>query len=255
MKRTIRRLILLTAALAILACGSAYALTAEIGETFVSATAQLQPRKLPAMGNAPVTLSNITRIGTKDGSPAPALKTMQFLLDKNGTIDTKGVPTCTIAKLEGTTPNQARKKCAGALVGTGTGKAQVNMPGQPKTTIKSPLSFFNGPPSGGKPTLIVHAWETIPTPQALLVPITIERVKDGRYGYRAKVEIPEIAGGYGAATLAEATIGVTRTVHGKKVGYLNAHCSGGRLQVFGTLTFANGDYFPATLTSPCHTPS
>jgi hypothetical protein len=129
------------------------------------------------------------------------------------------------------------------------------MPGQPRRTITSPLSFFNGPPAGGKPTLIVHAWETIPSPQALLVPITIERVKHGRYGYRAKVEIPQIADGFGAATLAEATIGKTRKAHGKKVGYLNAHCNGGRLQVYGTLTFVDGDYFPATLTSPCHSPS
>jgi hypothetical protein len=255
MGKSIRRLIILTAALALLACGSAYALTAEIGETFVSATATLTPRTLPPKGNAPVTLSNITRIGTKDGSPAPALKTMEFLLDKNGTIDTKGLPTCTIAKLEGTTTSQARKKCAGALVGTGVGKAQVNLPGQAPKTMTSPLSFFNGPPSGGKPTLIVHAYETIPSPQPLLVPITIERVKHGRYGYRAKVEVPQIAGGFGAATLAEATIGATRKVGGKKVGYLNAHCVGGRLQVFGTLTFQDGDYFPATLTSPCHSPS
>jgi hypothetical protein len=109
MRDSIRRLILLTAALALLACGSAYALTAEIGETFVSATASLKPRALPAKGNAPVTLSNITRIGTKDGSPAPALKTMEFLLDGNGTINTKGLPTCTVAKLEGTTPSQSRK--------------------------------------------------------------------------------------------------------------------------------------------------
>lgn len=255
MKRTIRRLALLTAVLAVCACGSAYALTAEIGETFVSSTASLSPRTLPAKGNSPVTLSNITRIGTKDGSPAPALKTMEFLLDGNGTIDTKGIPVCTIAKLEGTTVSQARKKCAGALVGKGVGKAQVNMPGQPKATMSSPLSFFNGPPSGGKPTLIVHAYETIPSPQTLLVPITIEKVKHGRYGYRAKVEIPKIAEGFGAATLAEATIGVTRMQGGKKVGYLNAHCNGGRLQVYGTLTFDNGDYFPATLTSPCHSPS
>ncbi len=255
MTKKIRRLILLTAALALVACGTAYALTAEIGETFVSATAKLEPRALPAKGNAPVTLSNITRIGTKDGSATPPLKTMEFLLDRNGTIDTKGLPTCTIAKLEGTTTAQARKKCAAAMVGTGVGKAQINMPGQPRKTMTSQLSFFNGPPSGGKPTLIVHAWETIPSPQALLVPITIERVKHGRYGYRAKVEVPEIAGGYGAATLAEATIGATRKVGGKKVGYLNAHCNGGRLQVYGTLTFVDGDYFPATLTSPCHTPS
>jgi len=47
---------------------------------------------------------------------------------------------------------------------------------------------------------------------------------------------------------------MTRKLGGKKVGYINAHCVGGRLQVYGTMEATNGDFFPATLTSPCHTP-
>jgi hypothetical protein len=237
-----------------LVCGTAYALTAEIGETVISATATLQPRALPEKGNAPVRLSNITRIGTKDGSPPPILKTLNFLLDKHGTVDTRGLPACSPAKLAGTTPPQARQRCGSALVGEGLGKAEVSMPGKAPITIRSPLSFFNGPPTGGKPTLLAHAYETVPAPKAIVVPIVIERVKHGRYGYRARIEIPEIAGGFGAPTLAEANLGATRKRGGRTVGYLNAHCAGGRLQVYGTLSFSNGDFFPATLTSPCHTP-
>ena len=48
--------------------------------------------------------------------------------------------------------------------------------------------------------------------------------------------MPEVAGGFGAPTLAEASVGATRKRDGKKVGYVSAHCSGGRLQVEGTLT-------------------
>lgn len=241
--------------LAVGGCASAYALTAEIGPVSVSATATLKPRELPAHGNKPVFLSSITRVSTDDGSTPPTLQTLLFELDRNGTVDTKGLPTCSIAKLEGTTPAQARKRCAGALVGKGTGKALVTMPGRAPFRISSPLSFFNGPPSGRRPTLIAHAYETVPTPQALLVPIAIERVAKGRYGFRAEVQLPEIAGGYGAATLAEAKIGAIRKRGGREVGYINAHCAGGRLQVQGKAKFTNGDYFPVTLTSPCHLPS
>jgi hypothetical protein len=180
---------------------------------------------------------------------------MEFLLDENGSIETKGVPVCTMAKLAGTTPQVARKRCAGALVGEGTGKAEVEMPGRAPFQISSPLSFFNAPPVGGKPSLIAHAYETVPSPKTLLVPIVIERVSKGRYGFRSKIQLPEIAGGYGSPTLAEAKLGKTFKRGGKSVGYLNAHCDGGRLQVHGTLTFANGDFFPTTLTSPCHSPS
>jgi hypothetical protein len=126
------------------------------------------------------------------------------------------------------------------------------MPGRAPFTITSPLSFFNGPSSGGRPTLIAHAYETVPAPQALLVPIAIERVSSGRYGFRAEVQLPEIAGGFGAATLAEAKIGAVRKRGGREVGYINARCVGGRLQVQGKAKFTNGDFFPVTLTSPCH---
>lgn len=249
-----RKIAVCASVLATGACATAYAITAEIGPVAVSATATLKPRELPAKGNAPVFLSSITRVGTKDGSTPPTLRTLLFQLDRNGTVDTKGLPTCTTAKLEGTTPAQARKRCPGALVGKGTGKALVTMPGRAPFTITSPLSFFNGPPAGGRPTLIAHAYETVPAPQTLLVPIAIERVAKGRYGFRAEVQVPEIAGGYGAATLAEAKIGAVRKRGGKEVGYINAHCNGGRLQVQGSARFTNGDYFPVTLTSPCHFP-
>jgi hypothetical protein len=254
MRSRLRRAVPVAVLAALLLAGSAYAIKAQIGNTFVSATASLSPRALPPRGGAPVNLTTVTRIGTTDGSPPPILQKLVFEVDKHGSIDAKGVPVCTLTKLANTTPSQARKRCAGALVGTGVGKAVVEMPGHAPVRISSPLSFFNGPRVGGMPSLIAHAYETFPTTQTLLVPIAIEKVGHGRYGYRAEVELPQIAEGHGAPTLAEATVGATRTRGGRTVGYLNAYCSGGRLQVHGTLSFSNGDLFPTTLTSPCHSP-
>jgi hypothetical protein len=225
-----------------------------IGPLCVSSTVDVQPRELPAKGNAPITLSSTTRIRVKDGSTPPTLDKIDFLIDKHGAVNSKAFPVCPRSKLEGATPSQARKRCAGALVGKGTGKALVTMPGQAPFQMTSPVSFFNATPTGGKPTLIAHAYESVPAPQALLVPIVIERIAKGRYGFHVRVEMPEVAGGFGAPTLAEANVGATRKRGGKKVGYVTAHCSGGRLQVEGTLKFTNGDSFPTTLTSPCHTP-
>jgi hypothetical protein len=243
------------AAVCLLTSGAAaYALTGEFKNTVVSATATMMPRELPAHGGAPIELSNITRIKNKDGSQPAALSSIDFRIDKHGFVETKGLPVCTMAKLAETKPSEARKRCAGALVGTGVGKALVTLPGQATVAISSPLSFFNGPKVGGKPSLIAHAYETVPKPKALLVPIVIEKVGKGRYGFEAKVTLPPVAEGYGSATLAEATLGRTFKQGGRDVGYLNAYCSGGRLQVHGSLSFSNGDFFPATLTSPCHTP-
>src|SRR3954452_21058398 len=103
-RHRLRTALLLAAAAALVAAASAYAIRAEIGKTVVSATAELQPRDLPAKGGAPVTLSTTVRINTKDGSLPSPLKTLTFELDKNGFVETMGLPTCTVAKLEGTTP-------------------------------------------------------------------------------------------------------------------------------------------------------
>jgi hypothetical protein len=256
LRKPFRRAAALAALSALLACTTAYAISFEIGPVWVSATATMQPRELPrpGHGDAAISLDTVTRVGTHNGSTPPTLETLTFLFDKNGRVDAKGLPVCTLAKLEGTTPAQARRKCAGALVGEGEGKAVVTAPGKAPFTISSPLSLFNGPPAGGQPTLIAHAYEKVPAPEALLVPIAIERVSKGRYGFRAQVQVPEIAGGFGAPTLAEATIDAVRKRGGKKVGYINAHCAGGRLQVYGTARFTDGDFFPVTLTSPCHSP-
>ncbi len=254
MSQRLRRVSALALGFCLLLAGGAYALTAEIGNTIVSSTATMLPRELPARGGSAITLSSITRIKTKDGSPPGVLGKLDFMIDEHGYLEAKGVPVCTLAKLEGATTSEARKRCGGALVGTGLVKAEVNLPGQPTQQVSSPVSIFNGPKSKGQPSLIAHAYETVPEKKALLVPIAIEKINKGRYGFRVQVEIPPIAGGYGAPTLAEATVGKTFTRGGKKVGYLNAYCAGGSLQIQGKLTFTNGDYFPATLTSPCHVP-
>lgn len=254
MRKRFRRAAALGAALALGAGATAYAIVAEIGPTYVSSTVTMQPRELPKRGGAPVSLSSVTRVGTRDGSTPPTLKTLQFLVDKHGFVNDRAFPVCTIARLEGTNTAQARRRCPGALVGRGVGKALVTMSGEAPRRISSALSFFNAPRSGGRPTLIAHGYETVPVPHTLLVPIAIERVGMGRYGFRVRIEMPPVAGGFGAPTLAEATIGATRKFRGRTVGYVNAYCAGGRLQVDGSMRFANGDYFPATLTSPCHSP-
>jgi hypothetical protein len=254
LRRPLGKVVVVAGLLTLSLGASASGIDSCIGPLCVSSTATMQPRELPKSGGAPITLSTITRVKTKDGSTPPTLESIRFLIDKHGRVNSKAFPTCKASKLEGATVAQARKRCAAALVGKGSGKALVTMPGRDPVTIVSPVSFFNAPPTGGKPTLIAHAYETVPEPKALLVPIVVQRVAKGRYGYEVKVNLPEIAAGFGAPTLAEAHVGATGKRGGRKIGFIEAYCSGGRLQVEGNLRFTNGDFFPATLTSPCHFP-
>ncbi len=252
MRRPLLKAVAAVGAIVLVACASAYALKIEIDKTVVSATASIAPRALPSHGNAPVKVASVTRVKTTDGSQPPTLREMVFVFDKNGSVNTRGLPVCTLAKLAGTTPDVARRRCAGAVVGEGVGRAEVDFPGKAPIEISSPLTFFNAPPESGRPSLIAHAYETVPVPKTVLVPFSVERIHQGRYGFRVKIPVPEIAEGFGAATLAKATMGKTWKLGGRTVSYTNAHCDGGRLQVHGTITFTDGSFFPGTLTSPCH---
>lgn len=250
-RKALPKAIVAVALLGLVCCATAYALRAEIGPVVVSATVDVRPRVFPARGAASIRLTTVTRVWTKDGSTPPSLGRLRFLFDRNGSIRTRGVPVCTTARLEGTTAAVARRRCAGALVGTGVVRARVELPGQAPTRVGSPLSLFNGPRRSGRPTLIAHAHESLPDRETHLIPIEVEPVKRGRYGYRVEVELPEIADGFGVATLAKATLGRTYERGGRSFGYLSARCAGGRLQVYGTASFRNGDFFPATLASTC----
>jgi hypothetical protein len=249
-----RATLLAVAALATLLATAAVALavTTEVGNLKVAATAEFEPRAFPEHGTLPTTFTTSVHIRTRNGEQPPALQTLIFEFDKHGKLNSAGVPTCTTAKLEGKAPSAAKAACAGALVGEGKGKARVESDGKPPFTITSPIYIFNAAPEGGMPTMLAYAWETVPAPQALLVPIKVEKVSHGRYGYRAEVELPKIAGGDGAALLAEVEFGRTFSRGGKKVGYVEAECSGGRLQVYGKLIFADGSLLQSLLSSPCH---
>jgi hypothetical protein len=253
LRRRIAAVAAVALVVALVGAAAAVAVSTQIGNLKVSATAEFMPRAFPEKGTLPASFSSIVRIKSVNGEQPPALKALIFEFDKHGKLNFKGLPTCTVAQLEGTTPSEARQRCAAALVGTGVGKARVDLPGKPSFVMTSPISIFNAPPEGGRPALIAHAWETVPSPQALLVPFTIEKINHGRYGYRAELELPPIAEGHGAAILAEASFGRTYKRHGRKVGYVEAECSGGRLQVHGEMIFTDGSFLQSLLTSPCHT--
>ena len=167
----------------------------------VSATANMLPRELPAKGGAPVDAQQ--HHPDRDHgrqSPPPALSSIDFLFDKHGFVETKGVPVCTMAKLAGHDARRGAQALRRRARRQGHRQgARSTCPARRRSQISSPLSFFNGPQVGGKPSLIAHAYETVPVPKTLLVPIAIEKVSKGRYGYRVAGRVPEIADGYGAA--------------------------------------------------------
>lgn len=221
------------------------------GNIVVDGEGGFTPTALPRNVDAPITLFGRGTIDTVDGDFPPVLQTIEFEFDKHGSVDTTGLPKCTMAKLAATTVPQARKLCPGAIVGTGTGRAVVKFPEQGPIPANSPITLFNGPRIGGDPSVLAHAHLTVPAPTTFIVPIRIETIHNGRYGYRVEAKIPKIAGGYGIPLAGSIRVGRKWTFKGKEHSFVNARCADGRLQAIGEFGFKDGTRLKGTFLSPC----
>jgi hypothetical protein len=251
MRKTVLRTFSLLVVLALVAAASASAILLHAGNITVMAEGGFSPTTLPKHEFAPIKLHGYGKISTADGSPPPVLKQITIWFDKHGEVVTKGLPICTMAKLAATTTPQARKLCPGAIVGTGYGKAVVNFPEQGPIPAGSAITLFNGPRKNGNPTVLAHAHLTVPGPTTFVVPIEIQRVHDGRFGFKTVAEIPRIAGGYGTPIYGRLSIGREWTYKGKRLSYANASCPDGRLQAKGQFAFKDGTLLQGNFLKPC----
>jgi hypothetical protein len=236
--------------IALAAAGVAVGERVQAGNIIVDVDGGFTPSKLPKKTPAPITLKASADISTADGTVPPPLQQLVLNFDRNGSVQTKGLPVCTPAKLENTTSPVARKKCKSSIVGTGTASALIAFPDQPALPASSPLTIFNGPKMGGNPSVVIHAYLTIPAPTTFVIPSPITRGK-GRYRYRVVSNIPPIAGGYGSLTHFDFKIHKIWKVKGKRVSYASAHCSDGRLQASGEFTFGDGTVMSGSVFRPC----
>jgi hypothetical protein len=231
--------------------GSAAALKLTVGNVVVVTDGGFTPTTLPKQHYAPIDLHGFARMSTIDGKTPPILETITLWFDKHGEVVTTGLPVCTVGKLAATTPAVARKNCKDAIVGTGYGTAVVNFPEQRPIMASSPITLFNGPPKHGNPTVLAHAYLSVPAPTTYIVPVEIQRVRDGRYGFKTEAKIPKIAGGAGTPLYGRLKIGREWTYKGKRLSYANASCADGHLQGKGQFKFKDGTFLEGTLIKAC----
>lgn len=209
------------------------------------------PDELPRHADAPIVFWGSGKFGTVDGTTPPPLTDLTFEIDKFGHLETRGLPTCSRARLEASTVPQARRRCPGAILGTGTGRGLVEFPEQPPIPARTPLTFFNGPQIGGDPSLIIHAHLTIPAPTTYLVPLRIETIHKGVYGFRVDSKVPPIAGGYGSVTSFDFKFDRKWRFKGEELSYIYARCPIGRLQALIEAQFKDGTDVRGHFVEPC----
>ncbi len=210
-----------------------------------------KPETLPRTHDAPITIYGGGKLSTVSGEVPPILEKLTFEFDKHGHVDTTGLEVCTAGKLQATDVPAARRACPNAIVGEGFGSGVVTFPEQPPIPVSSPLTIFNGPKVHGDDTVLGHFYTTVPVATTFIVPVVIEKIHKGVYGYRVEAKIPKIAGGYGHPLAGHLTINRKWAYKGKKHSYVNARCETGHLLARGEFTFNDGTLLKGTFFRPC----
>jgi hypothetical protein len=215
-------------ALAIVAIASAASVTVRAGKLVFTLGGTATPKALPKHEYKPVAMNIFGKIKTSDGSHPSALREVFFDIDKDAKVNPKGYPACDASQLNARDTKGAKKACGNAIVGDGLAHGEIAFPEQAPLKVASPITVFNGGVRGGKTTLLIHTFITVPVPAAIVTQVTIE--KKG-VGLHSVAKIPVISGGSGSAVDFDFTLGKTFTYKGKKVGFFEGKCPDGTFKV------------------------
>jgi hypothetical protein len=222
-----------------------------VGNLRLTANGTFSPKQLPKNKLAPITLNLSGKIESLDRTHPPAIEEVIIETDKNGAINAKGLPVCTSGKLQAQTSVKAKAICRSSIVGEGTTSVEVEFPESKPFVIKSELLVFNGGVSGGKTKVFVHAYLSSPVSAAVVVPVTVTKIHNGRYGLKTVAKIPKIAGGYGSPLSFSLQVGRKFTSKGKQQSYLLAKCPDGHLQAKGVGIFSGSLRLAGSLVRSC----
>lgn len=251
MQKIVLRTLVFSCALALVGVGAAQAITLRIGNIVITGDGGFTPTTLPKRENAPIKLYGHAKFDTTDGSRPSPLRRLVLEFDKHGAVETRGLQKCTQADLVATTTPRARETCRDAIVGTGFGTALIELPEQRGIKASSALTLFNGPIVHGNPSVLGHAHLDYPAPTTYIVLIEIEKISNGRYGFRTVADFPKIANDYGSPLYGRLKIGREWKYKGKTLSYANAHCPDGRLQAKAQFSFKDGSFVQGTVFKPC----
>lgn len=150
-------------------------------------------------------------------------------------------------------PEKVRARCRSAIVAEGEAEFVLSYPENTPIPIFSDLTLFKRGTRDGVTNLFLHAYLTIPTPHAIVIPAELKRIRNGRYGTRLTISLPKIASGYGRLNSFSLTF-PRRAPHPKKpFGVAKLRCADGRAQIQAESIFNDGVRTTSTAIRTCAT--
>jgi hypothetical protein len=248
----VARVLVLALAVAALAAATASGDEAlvEVNDIVLRADGGFQPQTLPKRRFAPIQFQGHLDISARRSEGPPQLLQALIDFDRDGRLSVAGLPTCVPESIAQQGTAEARQTCRGAIVGTGHVAAGIASP-LGSVTERAPLTIFNGPALATGPSVVLHARTFLPAPETYAILVPIERLHGG-FRYRARLELPPLAGGLGALTHIDVKIGRRYEFQGRPRSYVSARCSDNVLQTHGHFLFADGTVISGLIEKYCN---
>jgi hypothetical protein len=219
----------------------------------------VSPKKLFKKTKKPVKLK--LTVSTRDTTnpsarPSPSAS-VNVDLDKDLALSSKGLKTCNPASIATASTATAVQTCggakisAGATVPYGSGTPQNAAVVRPAvgSDIPAVVTVFNGPPSGGAPTVVLHTSNVV-TGTTVLTGKIVKSTQAG-YGKTLVVTTPPLAGGQASIIDFTATIKKTYKFKGKKRSFVSSSCRDKKIKFQARAIFTDGSQASGTSVQKC----
>lgn len=228
----------------------------ERGDLFVRFKGGINPNALPRTKLAPIAVTVAGTVKTLSGERPPALRRIEIELNREGVLDSHGLPACHYKELVAATPKRAMEACGGALVGSGAYLAKAAFPEQATFPSQGHILAFNAIYEGHE-AILAHVFGRDPVPIIRIIVFRIHRT-GGTFGTVITGNLPDAVNHYGYVTGIYLTLFRRYSFAGQQRSYISAACAapaGFGVATFpfarASMTFADGRRLSSTLTRSC----
>ena len=245
-----------TAILFAIVASLAHAELTQRGDLFVSFSGGIAPTTLPRHAHAPISVRVAGTVKTLSGERPPALRQIEIEINRDGRLDTHGLPLCHMRQIEASSNAQALAACGAALVGGGRYLAKTAFPEQGAFPTHGRILAFNAIVEGHR-AILAHVYGTEPIPTSRIVVFHIHKAH-GAYGTLLTGALPVSVNHYGYVRRISLSLHRNFTYRGRQRSYLSAACNAppgfpGAVFPFAraSMSFADGRTLASTLTRSC----
>jgi hypothetical protein len=192
------------------------------GNLFITFDGGILPEALPRDSRAPITVFISGQVRTLSGETPPSLREITLGLNRDGHLETRGLPLCQKGQIDLASSTEALKACGDALVGTGKYRARTKFPEQVQSPSHGRILAFNAR-IGGKPVILGHVYGNQPTPSTGIVIFDITH-PSGTFGTVLTGTMPESLTRWGYLKRISLSFHRTYTYKGERLSYLSAPC-------------------------------